>query len=414
MTEEQLLDSAEVVSRHRAALQPHLAESLACLPDLPRFLAPEFVLWAREFAGLPAELDAPLTETARAIAGHAGLRGLIWHQSRLLYDHLDHPTDACGGWPTFEHVLGDQAGLYYLILCFEVLPRMVERHRERGIPESVSRACCTHFRESLRLYGLTRGGALGVSPRVLFWLRNHLAGRLITLGRFEYMVRPFTDRARVFRRRADGAVVALDRGGQWFNAHGYLDAGATSGWQSVYQETESAWTGTPLHPAGHALPDPVSLAKAEWDLALAPGEPILEVHIPAGGQMTLDRALDSMRQAPPFFRRHFADQPFRGFGTFSWILDPEIPVWYGPETNMAQWERELYLFPYPSSGRDGLYFVFGEAPIDPPNLPRDTSLRRAVLDRLAAGGGIRAGGMFVLLDELDALGTQPYRRIWPF
>ena len=234
------------------------------------------------------------------------------------------------------------------------------------------------------------------------------------LGRFEYMVRPLGDRVRVFRRRADGAVVALYRGGQLFNDQGYLDAGATSGWPSVYEETDTAWRGTPVHPAGHALPEPVELSKREWELVLAPGDPILEVHIPAGGRMTLDRALDSMRAAPAFFSRHFPDQPYRGFATASWILDPEIPIWYGPETNMAQWERELYLFPWPSGGRDGLYFVFGEAPIDPPSLPRDNSLRRAILERIESGGGIRAGGMFCLLDELDELGTQPYRRRWPW
>lgn len=392
-----------------------LAESLACQPAHQPTLTPAFARWGHEFARLRTELLEPLVRTTERIAADSALTAMFWHQYRWLYDQPDRPLDRAGAWPTWTDRLGAaECGCYYLLLSLAVLPRMIGRHAERGIPEPVSRECTTHFRESTRLYELTRPGQVGVAPRILFWQRNHLAGRLIQLGRFEYMLRPFPDRVTVWRRKADRAVVALARPGELYNADGYLDAGATEGWRSVYEETDRSVTGTAIHPAGHGLPDPVTLDRAEWELALHSGQTILEVHIPAGGRMSLDAALDSMRQAPAFFSRHFPEQPYVGFATHSWILDPRAWEWLGAESNMARWSRELYLTPYPSHGRDGLYFVFGEAEYDPARLPRDTSLKRAILAHLEAGGAVRAAGFFVLLDELDQLGSQPYRRLWPF
>jgi len=47
---------------------------------------------------------------------------------------------------------------------------------------------------------------------------------------------------------------------------------------------------------------------------------------------------------------------------------------------MVLWQQELYLHPIPSGDRSGLVFVFGKGDIDLNTAPRDTSLRRALLD----------------------------------
>ena len=49
-------------------------------------------------------------------------------------------------------------------------------------------------------------------------------------------------------------------------------------------------------------------------------------------------------------------------------------------TDMVLWQQELYLHPIPSGDRSGLVFVFGKDDIDLNTAPRDTSLRRALLD----------------------------------
>jgi len=102
-----------------------------------------------------------------------------------------------------------------------------------------------------------------------------------------------------------------------------------------------------------------------------------------------------------------------GFGCGSWILNPELEQIYSPTSNMVLWQRELYLYPFPFGGNSGLYFVFARDDVDPATAPRDTSLRRAILDHLEAGGKMRPGGMFFLTEDFEQFGTQVYRSNWP-
>ena len=54
---------------------------------------------------------------------------------------------------------------------------------------------------------------------------------------------------------------------------------------------------------------------------------------------------------------------------------------------MVLWQQELYLHPIPSGDRSGLVFVFSKDDIDLNTAPRDTSLRRALLDHWQAKAG---------------------------
>ena len=79
---------------------------------------------------------------------------------------------------------------------------------------------------------------------------------------------------------------------------------------------------------------------------------------------------------------------------------------------MVLWQRELYLYPIPSGDRSGLRFIFGRDNIDIATAPRDTSLRRALLDHLQAGGRLIHGGMFFLCEDFEDFGSQVYQRYW--
>jgi hypothetical protein len=74
--------------------------------------------------------------------------------------------------------------------------------------------------------------------------------------------------------------------------------------------------------------------------------------------------------------------------------------------------REVYLFPIPTTPRQGLYYIFGTDEVDLDTAARDTSLRRDTLDYLAGGGDWRCGGMFILGADLKRFGGQPYRSEW--
>jgi hypothetical protein len=394
-------------------LAAHWEESAALLPaECPRFLDPENISRTRAFALLPEEVDPPLHEAARRITSSPQLLQLAWHCHRLLYEHLDYEAGVgIRQWPHPIPALGDLSGAFYLLIALDAVPRMRAVHQQLGVSRTISRASCTHYPEWLRIYQEQHNGQCGFLTRTLYWLRNYTRGDLYRLGRFEYMVKPFKGGLAAYRHRQTRAVVALAAAGTRFDSMGFVaPAGQSESWCARLQERDGCATGSPISPRGYAENRQVALPLDEWARVLAPGDGILEVHIPAGGNMTPEHSRASMQQALEFFPRYLPERKFAGFACSSWILNPQLEQIYRPDSNMVLWQRELYLFPTPSGNRSGLYFVFGKDEIDIATAPRDTSLRRALLDHLEAGGSLISGGMFLLLEDLAHFGTQIYCR----
>jgi len=284
-------------------------------------------------------------------------------------------------------------------------------HRRIGVPEDITCECFGQISESMEYFAMQCKGMVGVRPGTLYWLRNHVRGDLFRLGRLDYILKPFGGRLKAWRHRESGRVQALALDGTRFDATGLMATGdAPESWQGSLIEDAAGARGTPISPLGYARREELSLPAGEWALVLAPGDTMVETHIPAGGGMTPPRCSESMRRALDFFPRYFPQSPFGGFACNSWILNPELERIYRPESNMVQWQRELHLFPVSSGDRSGLYFIFGEEDPDPGTALRDTSLRRALLDHLASGGRLISGGMFLLTGDFEHYGSQVYRR----
>ena len=394
--------------------RPHWEESAASLPaGGPSFLDRDEFTASREFIALTVEADAALVQTARRVRGDPALLHLAWHCYRLLFHHRDYDGGHCRQWPNLEGQLGELAGVFYLLILLSAVPLIRELHKAQGVPEGITRDTCGHFADTAR-FNRQAHGKWGFDPRVIFWLRHHTAGELYGLGRMEYMVRPFRGRLEAFRNGETGEVVALAEDGVKFDREGFVDPDATDGWTARFLAEDGAVTGCPISPTGVGVQREVELPLATWQRVLKPGDFVCEMHIPAGGNMTPERCEASMRQALEFLPGRFPDRPIVGFGCGSWILNPELEWIYSPSSNMVLWQRELYLYPLASDRRSGVYFAFGKDELDLATAPRDTSLQRALLDHLAAGGRLRSGGMFMLKEDFEHYGTQYYRTRWPF
>jgi hypothetical protein len=174
--------------------------------------------------------------------------------------------------------------------------------------------------------------------------------------------------------------------------------------------TEDTVSGFPVSPEGYAVHRQVTLPLSDWTQVLTKGDLALEMHIPSGGGMTPERCVDSMRSAVAFFARFFPSQPFHAIICSSWIFNTQLAQLKLSSSNLADFQRELYLFPVRSSGQDGLWFIFLQDTLDLATSPRNTSLQRAIAEFLTAGNKWRGGGMFFLTEHLAFLGTEYYRR----
>jgi hypothetical protein len=398
----------------REILQPFWDESQALLPQGPiPLLEPEKIHDNCQWGGLPAEAEALAQETARRVRRSPELTALIWHCRRLLLEHADdYERQSIQDWPIPRDILGtDCAPLFYGLVALEAVPRILSFHRARGLPEDVTRATCRWVRRNMEIHRTFNEGRWGVNIRSLYWSRHHVQGELYQIGRFEFMVGPFRRGPVVFRNTETGETLALAEDGTRLTKEGFVerpDEKTAEGWTARLAEEEGALVGAPISPFGRALRTEVRLPRGAWRRVLAPGDPILDLHIPAGGGMSPEVCRDSILRAVTFFNRYFPDRPFRALACWSWIFSPDLEEFLPPESNLMRFERETYLFPVASPPVSGLVFIFGDPKIDPRNAPRDTRLRSALLDHLERGGQLRLGGMFMLNEDLERFGSQPY------
>lgn len=398
--------------------RPHWGESEACLPDgLPPILDPAEIERNCTFVRLPSEVESVLQQTARRVRERPALLHLAWHCYRLLFYHREYEASRIAQWPELGEALGELAGLFYMVVALGVVPLTRAIHQSHGVPGTITRDTVSRFEELMNSYRNGTGKRWGVPVRVLYWLRHYTAGDLYLLGRMEYMVKPFYGPVQVYRNCQTDEVLALATDGTRFNADGLIDASPApetdGGWTARLVVEENRVIGWPVSPEGFGIRAEVVLPLRTWRQVLAPGDPVLDTHIPAGGGMTPEACADTHRQALEFFPRYFPDRPFVGFACYSWILNPELEWIYSPTSNMVLWQRELYLFPIPSGRKSGIYFIFGKDEVDPATASRDTSLKRAFLDHLAIGGRLVGGGMFLLTEDFKHFGSQYYRSQWP-
>ena len=138
---------------------------------------------------------------------------------------------------------------------------------------------------------------------------------------------------------------------------------------------------------------------ATVDGAFAAGDWVLAVHIPESGPLLPALVDESLRAAKDFFPRHFPDRPVSIVTCDSWMLDPYLLEKASPTSNVGAFIRRFTAFGDRTDGHtDALYFVFRTRDLDRlGELPRTTSLQRAVLERLDRGESWQIGwGYFAL------------------
>jgi hypothetical protein len=120
---------------------------------------------------------------------------------------------------------------------------------------------------------------------------------------------------------------------------------------------------------------------------LAPGTPVLGVHIPHFFGPLSPAACDgSFARAVEFFARHFPEERYEVAVCNSWLLDPQLAGYLPADSNIVRFQRRFQPAYTPDADDETIQeFVFGRAEFDPALLPRDTALQRAVADHLLAG-----------------------------
>jgi len=344
-----------------------------------------------------------LAQAAEQLRDAPALLRLLWHlHHRLLAGAL---ADGAPSFPDMPARLGAAGRLFYAIFCLSGIPRARELHAARGIGEAVSIETFDDIEVWMRHWKALRGEW---AFHQAGWLMKHLNDQLYRLGRLQFEITDFTLPFHVYRDDA-GQICALAADGARFRADGqFHDADRSvdpDAWTARLHENESAIVGHPVDARGAVRRETVTLESARWREIVTPTSDALGVHIQASGPMREDDCRDSLRRALAFVPRHVPEHAVAACTCRSWLLDPQLGDHLPADSNLVRFLRLWRLLPEPGgSDAQTIERVFGSEDADLSSAPRDTSLRRVVLDHIAQGGRWRGHAGYILPDDIERSG----------
>jgi hypothetical protein len=307
-----------------------------------------------------------------------------------------------------DAVVGAEAGVLHALLILDSMRLVRQKHEQRGVPRAITRAVNERHGVAWLRDAIAKRGQVDIPEWIPGWFRTVGSGELYRLGRLEFVLEAWEYPFRVYINVHTHEVIVVAEAGQQFTDDGYLVGPRT--WTSTFFESHDAVFGFPISPHGYALRQVVRLPHMEWQMVLRQGDPVLDIHVPAEGRLTLDALRDALGQAVMFFDQYYPQQPFVTYLCDSWLFSPQLEAMLVPTSNILRWQQEGYLLPSEDGSESFLTFTFGSATIDLATAPQDTRLRRAVIAHLAENRPLCCGSWLLLRRDREQFGTQPYRQ----
>ena len=131
---------------------------------------------------------------------------------------------------------------------------------------------------------------------------------------------------------------------------------------------------------------------AEQKRRLPPGSPVINVHVPAGADLSEDTVAASIRWAETFFRMYFPAHRAQAFLCYSWLLYSGLRELLPPQSRILQFARQFSVISQVADPDEAMERIFGKRRPKKADCPQETSLQRAALQNRGCLGyacGIR-------------------------
>lgn len=216
------------------------------------------------------------------------------------------------------------------------------------------------------------------------WFQRLIRGDIYDIGCLQVELHiPFTNQACLFRSKG-GQYLALAREckihptGRMLGCRGYEES--EDAWEPAITETEDAWEGYAYDPRGLVENKKTHLTKDQWEIAVAPGDPCISLHIPAKVRLDNESVTESLAQIKDFLKTYFQDYDYKAIFCSSWILNPDLADMLPRESNLSRFCRRFLPMTQATAGNDVFNFVFRltSPPEDLSLLDESTSLQRSL------------------------------------
>lgn len=322
-----------------------------------------------------------------------------------------------------DRLLGEDVSLYYLLLALLEIPAAVSRHESLQVDATISSDTlrdlsiwCRHFREKF--------GHKGITLEILDWAQYYLRGDLYRIGALQLEMVRFSGPIRAFRHKTTQELRVLAEPGHTFFHGGRAaskplpEGGRTAqlGNEPDAFVAEGSMdgpkvTGHLVGPTGAVSREMTSLDTSEHEIALWPGAPMLEMHIPEGARVLVTTFHSSLSAALPFFGRLFPEVSPLGIFGEAWLLDPQVPKLVPKLSGIAAIQSICTLYPATIPEAKTIRRLFGPTATrrSAVSAPREgmNILQRSIASFLdAPENNLCATGGFLLNDRIAAFGIS--------
>jgi len=340
--------------------------------------------------GILADQKELYKEAASSIAAREPLTRLLALMCTALKDTKNRIKEFRGF--KLSYITGENADLGVNMLSgLALLSRMDEcyqNHCALGLSEEDIRHAMRKPEGTVDAFRKLYGGVPGF--HLLWWFLHVVDANLFRIGRLEVEPRSeFVGYAQVFRNK-NGEIVALGHElGVHVSGLALGSAGAESpegAWEANVVETDSCWIGHPFDENGLVNTQKVCLSKDAWEKIVSRGDPVVSLHIPADGPLDPEAVTASIEGIRAFLRTYFPDYHYRAFTCGSWLMNPLLISFLGPESNISKFAMRFRPLTRKSKGNGVFSFVFRKTvPVVLEELPENTRLERMLKAHYLSG-----------------------------
>ncbi len=378
------------------------------VPAHLRFIDPDFFESAMARCAMPEDKIQLLREALALIEADETLMRLSYVLRQDALVALNRGTACHFQRPEPKCLSGFAREAYALLYALSCIAPALKLASSRGIPKE-QYEYVPWIMADRQLKKFKDTGDVEVSDYP--WDMNFYLCAIFLMDRFYFI--PFRyGTPEVWRSNVTGQTVALWPGdqlirqdGQLQGVNGVFDEQAFT---TLWREDEKTITAHPVHPTGTVEKEPVTLKKSEWHKALGEGDYTLGLHIPGGEGYTTERLKNSMELALQFYDKYFPSLPIKGFWSESWLYDPGLKALLPKESNIVRVQEQFYCYPTMEGGEMAHKEVFGDIALDTDTYQPKTRLEKAIIDCYRKGIHFHTSGMFVLREDVRAVGTSPY------
>ena len=298
--------------------------------------------------------------------------------------------------------------------ALDMLPLMVElpmvdrglaEFEKRGVSREQAEEYITSvFRGDIAV-NIRRHGRPGLDKLYFDWITLYLYGLIFPCRGFKFNLTASGKFFYVLKHKKDGTVAVLLHGRDIHRSGKILGSAGLEDKDGAFHvevtETDTGWTGHASNEYCLVERTPRFFSKTDWTLAVAPGDCVLAIHIPAGTALTPEVARMAIRDAFSHAEKYYADYAPKAVHCSSWLLNPELTDILGETSNIHAFAAMFHRYPVKCQGQGVFNFVFKTSvKPKPEDLPEDTRLQRALKAKYLAGSYLHNFAGYILPEDV--------------